>query len=343
MKRTKDLPMSYTRRDFLKASGMAAGGMLVGPFCHSPLSFGAEVFPSRNINYLVPSNPGSGRDLFARAIAPFISKYLREVSPDAKGSTIVIRNQGAGGGQKAYSMLFGARPDGYTLGSVDTSVITDNIVEKPEFDFTKLTFLALGYFSTKMIVTSKNGFKNWNEVAAAMKKEPVYMSVASFGASNHVAGIILNEKAGTNFKIINFPGPVEGLNAVMRGNVQVSLLTENVAVGLLEAGELRVLLELTKGTSYPGAVSLKEIGFEQLADSMSNSNYIVATPNLAEEPKRILIEAIRRATNDKQFEAIAKKGKFTLGKKYGKDAGDLYLGFIKYYESIAPILLKHLK
>jgi tripartite-type tricarboxylate transporter receptor subunit TctC len=225
----------------------------------------------------------------------------------------------------------------------ETSAITDSIVEKPEYDFNRLTFLLLSFYSTKMIIVPRKGYNHWNEVAAAMKKGPVKMSVSTFGASNHIAGIIMNEKAKTNFKIIVFPGTAESMNALLRGDAPLSLLTENAASGLLEAEEVRVLLELTNGTKYPGAVSLKELGVPEIAGSMNNSQYIVAPPNLAEEPRDILIEALKRATNDKEFEAWASKSKLNLGKTYGEDARKLYQGFTKYYEDIAPILIKHLK
>lgn len=344
MTHKRDLETNFiSRRGFLKTSGLTVGAASLGTLFHAPLGFARDVYPAEKITLLVPAKVGGGRDLFARAIAPYISKYLKEVSPGAKGGGIQVRNEAGGGGRKAYSLLFNAKPDGYTLGVTETSAITDSIVVKPEFDYNKLTFLLLSFYSTKMIVAHKKGFGNWNEVAAAMKKGPVKMSVSTFGGSNHIAGIIMNEKAKTNFKIIVFPGTAESENALIRGDAPLSLLTENAASGLLEAGEIKVLLELTNGTNYPGAVSLKELGFPEMAESMNNSQYIVAPPNLAEEPRDILIEAIKRATNDKEFEAWARKFKLNLGKTYGEDAGKLYQGFAKYYEEIAPILIKHLK
>ena len=339
-----EIKSRFTRRDFLKISGLTTGGVVLGSFSHTPPSFAAkEVFPATHVTCIVPSKAGGGRDTFARAIAPFMTKYLKEIVPEARGSGVQIKNEGAGGGTKAYSMLFNSRPDGYTIGVTETSAITDNIIEKPEFDFTKLTFLALTLYSHKMVVGPKNGFKSWDECAAAMKKGPVKMSVSSFGNSNHVAGIIMNEKAGTNFRIINFPGSAEAMNAVLRGDVHTTLLTENALQGLIESGEVKVLLELKNGATYPGAVSLKEIGRPELAESMGNSQYLAGPPNMAEGPRDILIESIRRSCNDKEFEGIADKMKVVLGKAYGKDALALYLSFIKYYEGITPILLKHLK
>ena len=344
MTHKKDLTTNLvSRRNFLKTTGLIAGAASLGPLFPVRRGFAKDSYPAEKITLIVPAKAGGGRDLFARAIAPYISKYLKEVSPQAKGGVIQVKNDSAGGGRKAYGMLFNAKPDGYTLGITETSAITDSIIVKPEYDFNNLTFLLLSFYSTKMIVAHKKGFGNWNEVAAAMKKGPVKMSVSTFAGSNHIAAIIMNEKARMNFKIIVFPGTAESENALLRGDTSLSLLTENAASGLLEAGEVKVILELTNGTNYPGAVSLKELGFPEIARSMNNSQYIVAPPNLPDEPREILLEAIKRACNDKEFEAWAKKFKLNLGKTYGADAAKLYQGFAKYYEEIAPILIKHLK
>ncbi len=344
MKKREDIERGFfTRRDFLRISGLTTGGVVLGSWGDTRLSFANDVYPARDITFVVPSKPGASHDLIARGITPFISQYLKEVSPEAKGGGIQIRNEAAGAGQKGYYMLFKGKSDGYMIGGIDTSVITDSIVEKSEIDFKKLTFLACVAHTTKVLVTSKKGFKNWDEAVTAMKKGPVKLSVASFAGSNHVAAIVLNEKANTNFRIINYPGAAEAQNAVLRGDVQAGIVSETSAGGLIEAGEARVLLELTDSAVYPGAVSLKEYGFPELVNKMTSQHYIVAPPNLAEEPRNILIEAIKKATNDKEFEALTKRAKFNLGKTYGKEAGEKFLEFAKYYESIEPLLMKHLK
>jgi len=334
---------ALTRRHFLKLSGLSAAALSMGSLASTPLAFAKEPFPSDDIIFLIPSKPGGVHDIYARSLNPYLTKYFKEVSPGAKGGDLRIKNEPASGGLKAYSMLFNAKPNGLTIGVIDTAVITDGILEKPEFDYSKLTMLLVGNYTVKVVVTSaKKGFKNWNEAMDAMKKQPVKMAAGSFGRSNHICSIIMNEKMGTKFKLINFPGTADCLNAVLRGDVQTAFVVEDAVQSLVEAGEMRVLLSFTEASEYPGAVSVKELGYPELATQISSIRFIGAPPGLEEEPKKILLAALKKAQSDKEFVAWAKKSKYYLGNLYGSDADAVYNNFRKFYEGLAPRLKKHL-
>ncbi len=331
-----------SRRDFLKISGLSVGAVALGSLSGIDLSFAKDVYPAERITYILPHKAGGGHDIFARAISPYMTKYLREISPGAKGGDLVMRNEPAAAGRKGYSLLFNAKPDGYTIGAIDTAPVTDNIVGKQEFDFTRLTFLLLAVSTSKMIVTSKKGFASWSEALNAMKREPVKMAVGSFGRANHVSAIVINERMGTKFKLIPLPGTAESINAVMRGDTQTAIVSEDTVAPLLEAGELKVLLQFDVKSEYPGAANVKELGFPDLANTISSHRFVIAPPGLAAEPKKILIAALKKATTDKDFTAWAKKFQFPLRNIYGDDAQKMFLQFIKYYEDLAPILKKQL-
>ena len=261
----------------------------------------ADIYPAEKISLVAPYKAGGGYDIYLRSLSPYLTRYLRQVSPGAKGGDIVMRNEPAAAGRKGYTLIFNSKPDGYTIGAIGSGSLIESIVEKPEFDFSKLTFLTLGNASVKMVMAPKKGFNNWDEVVSAMKKGPVKMAAGSYGRTNHTCGIILNEKLGTNFRLINFPGTTEGINALMRGDVQVGMLDEEPTQGLIEADELRVLLVFTEVSEYPGAVSIKELGYPEMADTFTDMRFIVAPPGLQAEPKKILIEALRKAQSDPNF------------------------------------------
>ena len=343
MKRQKHHPKHLlTRRDFLKISGLSAGALTLNSW-NAPPGFAKEVYPTSKITFIVPHQPGGGHDTFARTLSPFITKYLKELSPGAKGGDIQIKNESAGAGRKGRDLLFRSKPDGYTIGIMDTAPITDSIVSgESEFDFTKLTFLLLGATITKLIVTHKNGFNSWSEVMNALKKEPIKLGVAQFGRGNHVSAIIMNEKLGTRFKLIPFTGSAESMNALIRGDVPITVAAEDAVTGLLQAKEIKVLLSFTHVSEYPGAVTIKDLGFPELVDQINNHRFIVAPPDLAPEAKTLLIGAIKKATTDKEFLALAQKANFTLKNMYGDEAERMFLQFIKFYDTIGPTLKKHL-
>jgi tripartite-type tricarboxylate transporter receptor subunit TctC len=331
----------FNRRDFLKISGLTTGAISIGSWGNGQLAFAKDVYPAEKISLVVPYKAGGGYDLYLRSLSPYLARYLRVVSPGAKGGDIVMRNEPAAAGRKGYSLIFAAKPNGYTIGAVGTGSLIESIVEKPEFDFTKLTFLTLGNASVKMVLGPAKGFANWGEVVSAMKKGPVKMAAGSFGRANHTCGIILNETAGTNFKLINFPGTAEGINALMRGDVQVGMLDEEPTQGLIEANELRVLLVFTEVSAYPGAVSAKDIGHPEFADTFTDMRFVVGPPGLEATPRKILIETLKKAQNDPAFVAWADKFKFRLKNIYGDDAAKVLMKFVKFYEGMAPRLRKY--
>jgi tripartite-type tricarboxylate transporter receptor subunit TctC len=68
---------------------------------------GSADFPRKPIKLIVTADIGGGEDSEARAIAPFLEKYL--------GVGIVIENQGGAGGKIAFERFQKTEPDGYTL------------------------------------------------------------------------------------------------------------------------------------------------------------------------------------------------------------------------------------
>jgi tripartite-type tricarboxylate transporter receptor subunit TctC len=65
--------------------------------------------------FIVPYKAGGGYDIYARSVSPYLSKYLKEIAPGAKGGDIIIRNESTAAGRKGRSLIFNAKPDGYTI------------------------------------------------------------------------------------------------------------------------------------------------------------------------------------------------------------------------------------
>jgi tripartite-type tricarboxylate transporter receptor subunit TctC len=340
MKKKEELP---TRRKFMKISVISAGTLAFGSLIKVPFLFARGRYPGDKITFIVPYAAGGGYDLFARMLSPYLSKYLREVASISKGGDIIIRNEPAASGRKGRSLIMNARPNGNTIGIMDTSTMTDSIVGEAEIDLTKFTFLQLASSTTKVIVGTLKGFGNWNDVMNAAKREPVKMAVGPFARANHVSAIIMNEAMGTNFKLINFPGTAPSVNALIRGDVQTLIASEDSVKALVDAKEFKVLLVFNEVNKYAGAVAVRDLGFPQLADQMSSHRFIIAPPALEKEPKNLLIAALKKATADGDFLAWARKNEVPVTSNiYGSDAEKTFLKFKKFYEDIAPMLKKYL-
>ena len=343
MERKMELERICFNRSFLKIFSFSLVVLVLGSLSMIPLSFAKDLYPADKITIVVPYRAGGGFDLYARCVAPFLEKYLKEVSPDPKEVGVMVRNESASAGRKGYDMIFNAKPDGYTLGIMEPLGVQESAIETPEYDFSKLTFLIMGRNQYRMIVAHKTGFNSWNEVVNAMKKGPVKMACGTYGRLNHSAAIIVNERMMTNFKLINFPGSAESSNALIRGDVQVGMVDHDSPVGLIEAKEIRPLLIFANENIYPGTVTAKELGFPELADELESQNFIVGSPKIGEERKNILVGAIKKVYADKKFLSIAKNRNFYLTGVYGPDAEKRYLKVRDFHNKIRPILEKYLK
>lgn len=334
---------SSTRRDFLKISGLSAGTMALGPIIKVPFVY-AEAegpYPSKKIQYIVPKATGGGFDVIARAMGPYITKYLQKLTPGAKGGHIVVRNEP----RKAYPLIYKANPDGYTIAILDTTQYVDNLLGllgEDKIDFTQYTFLHAAVSTTKVIVANKNWLNSWNETMNAGKKGAIKMGVGPFAGGNHIVAIIVNEKMGTKFKLIPFRGTAECMSALMRGDVEIAMVSEDSTKSLIDAKEIKVLLSFSDHTDYPTAMTIKELGYPEMINEISSHRIQIAPPKLAEGRKRLIIEAMKKSCDDPGFIAWAKTANYPIKRVFGDDAKKSFMELVKYYNNIAPTLKKYL-
>ncbi|MCG6534107.1 MAG: tripartite tricarboxylate transporter substrate binding protein [Syntrophales bacterium LBB04] len=329
------------RRDFLRLLGIGGSAVFLNGV-QLPKALAKDIFPSQKIQWIVYSKPGGGFDLIARTIAPYLGKYLKEASKAAQGGDTIIRNITEAGGQRAYSTIYNAKPDGYTLGDLNTGSYCETMFTKSDIDYRKFTFIVRNGVSSRIVVTNKNGFKSWEEMMKAGKEKEVKWACGNFGAGAHISAILAKEFMKVPARLINFPGTAENANAILRGDVQMGLATDESAKALIDAGELRVLTVFADKSSYPGVPSLAQLGFPDLAEAALLHRMIIGPPNIPREITNSLTSAFKKLLSDAKFLAQAKKIGFDPDPLYGADAERMVKKIFKYYDDNAPILKKYL-
>lgn len=328
---------------FLRLLGIGAGAVLFGSICLTQ-AFAKDVYPSDRITWIIPVKPGGGFDAAARLISPYLSKYLKETTKRAKGGDVVIKNVSEAGGMRAYNNLYNAKPDGYTIGYFNAAFITENLTTKIDIDCYRYTFLVRTHFAVRVITThKKSSFKTWEEMMKAGREKELKWAASNFGRGHHIASILTKETAKVPARLINFPGSAENANALLRGDVDMATNSEETVDPLIEAGEFIVLTTLSETSPYPGAPSIAQLGYPELADTLKLHYFLIGPPNLPKEVSDVLIEAFRKAFNDKELLAQAKKVNIYLNPLFGSDAERVAKRFFKYYEEKAPILNKYLQ
>lgn len=83
---------SYDRRDFMKIAGLSFGTLALSTVITQPAAFAKEIYPRGKITLIVPNKPGGGYDIFARVISPYMTKYMKNLSPGVTGGDIIVKN-----------------------------------------------------------------------------------------------------------------------------------------------------------------------------------------------------------------------------------------------------------
>jgi len=303
-----------------------------------------EVYPAKKITWLCPVKAGGSMDMVARTTAFYLPKYLKQVSKGAKGGDVVIENRSEAGGRRAYSAIYKARPDGYTMGDLNPAFVAEELFTKQDVDAEKYTYLARFGASDRVVITrTDGGFKSWEEMMQAGKSKEIKWGASSFGRGHHVTSILMKEKLKLPVRLINFPGAVENENALIRGDIDVAMVAEEGAKPLIDAGKARVLLVVGESAKeYPGAKTLGEVGAPELVAPNRLEYVVIGPPDLPKDITNILIAGLKGAYQDKEFAAQIRKLGFTPDPLYGQDAQNLAFKIFKSIENNADVLRKNL-
>src|SRR5437764_1207481 len=127
----------------------------------------AQQFPARPVTLIVPWPAGGSTDIAMRALAAATEKHL--------GQPITIDNRpGAAGTLGPANMAANAKPDGYTLTQLPTTVFRMPFIQKTSFDPAKdFTYIIhLTGYTFGVVVRSDAPWKTFQELLADAKANP---------------------------------------------------------------------------------------------------------------------------------------------------------------------------
>jgi tripartite-type tricarboxylate transporter receptor subunit TctC len=224
------------RRDCLRAGAAA----LLSPLLPAPRVLAQPKYPAKPIRLIVPYAPGGVVDAVARNWAEAMRTPL---------GTVVVENQGGGGGTIGAGAVARAMPDGYTLlfGDTSSQIIAPFLMSRPLYDATKdfapVSMIATS--STAIVVNAGVPAANLAEFisyAQARDKDLSYGS-AGVGTVTHLAGELFKQLIKAP-GIIHVPyrGAGPGLIDLVSG--AVPFMTPNVTsqvLGFHREGKVKIL------------------------------------------------------------------------------------------------------
>jgi tripartite-type tricarboxylate transporter receptor subunit TctC len=277
------------------------GWILFTLACTSALA----AYPEKPVTMIVAYSPGGGTDLIARAIAPYVEKYL------GSGARIVIVHRPGAGGEIGFAAIANAAPDGYTIGFVNTPPVVTIPIERTA-QFGPQRFDYLGNIIDDPCNFSVNAdlpVKNLQELAAYARANPGRVTVAStgVGSDDHLA--MLKFQRAANVKMIHVPFKGSSDMRTALASRQVDVISMNIGEALQAQKGGMAIRNL--GQFSPARTNLAPdlpTGREQGFDfDLSSLRGIAAPKGMPAEIRATLEKAIAMAAADPEFQAQAVK------------------------------------
>lgn len=229
-------------------NGTASTAILAAFALFSAEAQAQEFFADKQMTIIVGSGPGGGYDLYARMIGRHWGKHI-------PGSPVfVIQNLPAAGSLVAMNSIANSSPkDGTFIGAVQNHMAVEPIMgitgatENARFDARKMNWIGSAAKEVAVVVAWHNsGFKSFKD----LQDRPMLVGSPGVATSSSVYANLLNELAGTKFKVItgyNTPAAID--LALERNEVQgrAGWYVSSMLSGKkhwLDEGKINVLLQL---------------------------------------------------------------------------------------------------
>lgn len=221
----------------------------------------AQAYPSKPIRYIVPVAAGGGSDMVGRTVTERWAKALNQ--------SIVVENQGGGGGVIACQNTMRAAPDGYTLmqGYVSTHG-TAPATRKLPYDAVK-DFTPIGMIGSTPNVLVVNPSLPVNSIAQFVeyaKKNPGRLSYGSAGQGSltHLTMELFKMQLNTFLVHIPYRGIAPAFTDLIAGQTQAMFPGLAAATPHIKSGRVRPLAVtgLQRHPQYKDLPTLEESGFK---------------------------------------------------------------------------------
>ncbi|MEI7783147.1 MAG: tripartite tricarboxylate transporter substrate binding protein [Betaproteobacteria bacterium] len=266
----------------LQALAFTAAAFLLG----APAQ--AQEYPNKPVTIVVGYAAGGGVDFIARLLAEKLADRLKQ--------PVLVENRPSVGAVVASTYVSKAKPDGYTLMMGAPGPIIFNHALNDKLPYGPRDFAPISIMSNSplvLLVNANNPARNVQELVAQSRANPDKANYGASSASFQLATELFNRRTGAKFTHIPYKGANEAVQAVMAGDVTMTLADTGPAVTGLQSGRLKALA-VTSGErlkDLPSVPTLAELGVDLKVSLWIGLLAPAGTP--AEIVKRLHEEMVR--------------------------------------------------
>jgi len=311
----------------------------------------ADFYKGRTLTIMVGQEPGTGYDIYARALARHFDRHI------PGRPQIVVQNMPGASGINAANWLFGIAPrDGTVIGTFTPNVIVEPLLGNQAAKYGPASMDWIGNMEEGASIC---GMRTDAGVASFEDMRSREVLVGATGPTGPLgqAARVLNAVAGTRLKIIyGYKGSASVKLAVQKGEVHgVCGLTWSTIKSFwkdeLDAGRFRPVIQLSARPQpdliRAGTVHLDDIPrseqARQIADLTFGTMVLGRVYAIAADVPPLRIDALRKAfmstMTDPAFVADADKARIDIVPSSGPEVADR----VRRYYAIAPSAIEKLK
>ena len=219
----------------------------------------AQDYPSKPVTIVVGYAAGGGVDFIARLLAEKLADRLKQ--------PVVVENRPSVGAVVASTYVSKAKPDGYTLMMGAPGPIIFNHALNDKMPYGPRDFAPISIMSNSplvLLVNANNPARNVQELVAQSRANPDKANYGASSASFQLATELFNRRTGAKFTHIPYKGANEAVQAVMAGDVTMTLADSGPAVTGLQSGRLKALAVTSaeRLKDLPNVPTLAELGVD---------------------------------------------------------------------------------
>ena len=288
----------------------------------------SEVYPSREIELMVPWSVGGSTDIVFRTFLMVLPKYLK--------APVIIVNRPGGGAVPGYTEAMGKKPDGYYYVAWATPSITKVHMSKCPYDaYTFEPVINLVSAPCWLLVPADSPYRTLKDLLNDARRRPGQINVGNAGAGGgtHMIVLAFEKAAGVRLNHVPHAGGGPTIVAAVGGHVDAINVSPPEVVAQLEGGQLRCLAvfsqqRLEEFPDYPTAI-------EQGVDfSLGQWRGIGAIKGTDPAQIKVFHDAFKATMEDKDFQTLAAKAGILLDYKGTEEFRRWIAGQDALYEEI---------
>ena len=230
---------------------------LLAALLAAPLAVLAQAWPAKTVKIIAPFPPGGSVDQVSRILAAQLTQQL--------GQQFIVENRSGASGSIGTQAVATAPPDGYTIGVVfDTHAVNPSLIPNIPFDTLKdlAPVMLIGTSPMAIVAHASQPYKDFRDVLAAAKKEPVAFGSIGTGSLGHLAMTQVANMQGVQFTHIPYKGGGPLMTDAIGGQVPLAIGTLFLVNPHVKGGKVRALAVTSAKPSpeLPGVATVAEQG-----------------------------------------------------------------------------------